>query len=130
MAGAGAVVLAYAAATALGSWTAVRHDLHSEPFGRDLLPLPAARTVALGLGGGTAIPVTVTALVALAAPRAGRARGWARTCVALGSTSLAGTLVEPAAWGRRAPGAGVRAATALNLGASVLLLGHGLRHLA
>ena len=124
------VALAYAGATAFGSWVAVRHDLHSEPFGRDVVPLPAARTVALGLGAGTAIPAAMALVAVVAAWRApddGRA---ARACVVVGATSVVGTLAEPATWRRRAPGPDVASSAVLNLAASLALVAHGRRHLA
>ncbi|OLT53230.1 hypothetical protein [Cellulosimicrobium sp. CUA-896] len=121
-----AVALAYAAATVYGSWVAVLHDLRSEPFGRDVIPLPASRTVAVGLGGGTAIPAVMSAVAVLAAFRSERDPRWARVCVGIGSTSVVGTLVEAATWGRRAPGPDIGASVVLNLGVSVALVAHGL----
>lgn len=123
------VAVAYAAAATYGSWVTVRHDLPSEPFGRDVLPIPARRAVALGLGGGTAIPAVMAALVVPAALRADRDTRWARACVGVGSTSVVGTLVEAATWGRRAPGLDVAASVVLNLAASALLVAHGRGHL-
>lgn len=119
------VAVAYAAATAFGSWVAVRHDLRSEPFGRTTVRLPAARTVPRGLGGGTAIPWPMAVVAAVAAQRATTSTAWARTCTAVGATSLVGTLAEPATWGRRLPGLDVTASALLNVGASVLLIEHG-----
>lgn len=122
------VALAYAVAATYGSWVTVRHDLPSEPFGREVVPLPARRAVALGLGGGTAIPAAMAALVVPAALRADRDGRWARVCVGVGSTSVVGTLVEAATWGRRAPGPDVAVSVVLNLAASALLVAHGLGH--
>lgn len=93
--------------TAFGSAVSLRLGLKGEPLGVRV-PGTVRTHLAVGLGGGLAAPWPMT-LLALRWPRA------------VGLTMLAGTLVEPVTWGRRARSHEVWIAVAANLAAVAVL---------
>lgn len=120
---------AFAAACALGSAIAVRHDIPGEPLGISL-PITVPRGLLMGWGAGVAAPwpLPLAALVAAStSARAKESKMPGILCAALGIACIAGTLVEPAT---RRPGSwtpGVGAAIASNLLTAAALAAAGVR---
>jgi hypothetical protein len=121
---------AFAAACALGSAIAVRHDISGEPLGITL-PITVPRGLLMGWGAGVAAPwpMPLAALVvASATAGAKESKLPGIICAALGIGCIAGTLIEPVT---RRPGSwtlGVGAAIAGNLVTAAALAAAGLRY--
>lgn len=116
----------FAASTVFATVVAAREpNLPGEPLGLHV-PGRVPVNLALGLGSGVAAPWPMPVIATWAAWRArpGSA-GPARTVAALGAMVLAGTLVEPASWGRRPRSSLAKATVPLHLlcGAAMFLAG-------
>jgi hypothetical protein len=121
----------FAASTVFTTVVGAREpQLPGEPLGLRL-PGNVPQHLALGLGSGVAAPWPMPVLAAWSAWRAKPTAAWpARTIATLGGGVLAGTLVEPASWGRRPRSALAKATVPVNLlsGAAMLLAGTAALH--
>jgi hypothetical protein len=94
---------ACAAINVAGALVSMWEDVPGEMFGRRI-PGPVRRHLVLGLGSGSSAPWPMV-VVAIAAALLARDRPCAvwpgRACVAVGTGTIAGVLVEPVTWGRR-----------------------------
>jgi hypothetical protein len=116
----------FTASTVFTTAVAAREpDLPGEPLGLHVAGSVRQHLV-LGLGSGIAAPWPMPVAASWAAWRAQPASRWpARTVATLGALVLAGTLVEPASWGRRPRSTLAKATVPLHLlcGAALLLAG-------
>lgn len=122
---------AFAVASAFGSAVAIRDDVPGEPLGLTVpLTVPAGILVGWGAGVAAPWPMPVAALAAATSTRrqGGRARGY--LVAGLGIGCIAGTLIEPVTYHRRAWTPSIRTAIGLNLVSSAALVAAGLRHAA
>ena len=111
-----AAAVAYLAATAYGSAIAARFRIPAEPLGVHV-PVSVGRSLAVGLGAGTAIPWLMAVGAAAAAHASGSDARHARVCSVIGCASFVGTLVEPVTWHRRAWSVSIATTVAANLAA-------------
>ncbi len=123
---------AFVAADAFGSVVAIRHDVAGEPFGVSI-PLTVPSGLMLGWGAGVAAPWPMPLAALVTAARAGSMEGSAvpgLVTAGLGFGCIAGTLIEPVTYRRRAWTPAIRTAIAVNLAASAVLVAAGLRYVA
>ena len=121
----------FAGASGFGSIVAIRHEVPGRPFGIGI-PLSVPSGLLAGWGAGVAAPWPMPAaglIVAAGTIRGQRSTWRGLVCMGLGLGCIAGTLIEPVTYRPRACPPAVRAAIALNLGASVVLAATGRRHL-
>ena len=116
----GAVAM-FVASTAWGAAVSVRDDVVGEPLGWRA-PGSVTTHLALGWGSGLSAPWPMVAIAIADAVLPGRGRRAGRWCTALGVAVIAGTVVEPATWGRRARSPLITSAVIANLSAAALLM--------
>jgi hypothetical protein len=116
----GAVLLTVS--TGFGAAVSLREGVHGEPL-RVRLPGGIGTHLAVGYGSGLSAPWPMPAAALVAGFCARPGRDWpARTIRTVGWLLVAGTLVEPVTWGRRARSPAVVAAVAANLVAAAVLV--------
>lgn len=116
-----AAAAAFAVATAYSAVVTMHDPIPAQPLGIRV-PGSARRHVAVGLGSALSAPWPMPALAVVAALRDRPGLAWPRrTCSTLGWSLLAGTLIEPATWGRRPRSWQAVATVPLNLLAATAL---------
>ena len=117
----------FAGATVFGAAVSLTEGIPGEPVGIQL-PGPVAMQLGVGLGSGLSAPWPMPVTALAAALNDGSRHAWpGPVCIVIGSSVLAGTLVEPASWGKRSDSRLVKAAVVLNLLAGSILVVSGRR---
>lgn len=116
----------FLASTAWGAAVSLREDLVGEPLGWRA-PGTVATHLAVGWGSGLSAPWPMVAMVLVDAGRGSRGRPAGRWSVVIGVALVAGVLVEPVTWGRRAWTPLVASTVIANLSTGALLVLAGRR---
>lgn len=114
------------ASTAWGAAVSLREDVVGEPLGWRA-PGTVATHLAIGWGSGLSAPWPMVAAVLLDAARDRPGRRAGRSCAVVGAALVAGVLVEPATWGRRASSPLIASTVIANLSTGALLILAGRR---
>lgn len=126
----GLAAASFAAADVYGSLVALRQDVPGEPFGVSV-PLAVPAGLWWGWGAGVAAPWPMP-VAAMAAATVGDRSSAVPAFVAagIGLGCIAGTLVEPVTYHRRAWTPAIRRAIGINLVTAMALVATGLRSAA
>lgn len=114
------------ASTAWGAAVSLREDVVGEPLGWRA-PGTVATHLAIGWGSGLSAPWPMVATALLDALRDSPGRQVGRSTAVVGAALVAGVLVEPATWGRRAWSPLVTSTVVANLATGALLILAGRR---
>ncbi|HEU4511849.1 MAG TPA: hypothetical protein VFR87_01960 [Nocardioidaceae bacterium] len=123
------VASVYTLVTAYGAVVSLRRDVPGEAFG---IPWPdrVPMTLAVGMGSGTSAPWPMPLATLVAAIRADGDADWpGKVCIAVGWSTVVGTLGEPATWGKHGGSWDIRSTAALNVLCGLALVTAGRRYL-